>query len=144
MEIYGKILDAAGNPIAGASIQRMYPTGENYSSVVISATDGSFNGRVPDRSYFWVVSKPGYLSLPVNLANALHDRPDLPFNVHLETDPSVGIEEEVFTSEEYAAMQENNNAPAWLWILGGATVGAVGLWYLGSPRTKVKLRKILK
>jgi hypothetical protein len=138
MEIFGKVVDERGAPIQGASIQRYYPTGEIYSSVIASGSGGLFNGRVPDRNYFWTVSAPGYLTLPVSLENALHDRADLPIVVQLEPDPMIAA----------AVMPEPVNlrdetSPV-IWIAGGIAIGAGALWIFGDNRTKVKIRKIFK
>jgi hypothetical protein len=140
MEIYGKIVNEKGEPIGGAGVQRYYPTGENYSAVITSSSDGSFNGRVPDRDYYWIVSAPGYLPLPVSLANALHDRPDLPIIVGLEPDPVVATLP-IAMPDQPADL--GDPAPAWVWVAGGAAACAAALWFFASPREKVKLRKIL-
>lgn len=144
MEIYGKVINQKGEPIVGASIQRYYPGGEIYSAAIISALDGSFLAPVPGTSYYWVVSAPGYLSTPVSLQNATTFNYSSPVVAQLEPDPSVGVAvNDYLTSEEWEAMQANQKVPAIVWILGGAAAAAAGVALFGSPRLKVKLRKIL-
>lgn len=137
MEIYGVVKDGRGYPITGASVQRFYPTGENYSSVVPVGASGMFNAPVPDTSYFWKVSAPGYIARPVSLENALHNRPDAPLLVTLENDPMLEVPApvEVFEDIEYNPIA---------WGVGGAGVAAAALWFFGGARTKVKMRKIFK
>lgn len=136
MEIYGVIKDVRGFPVAG-SVQRFYPTGEIYSSVIPVSDTGMFNAPVPERDYYWIVSAPGYLPRPVSLESALHNRPDLPMTVTLEIDPSLEVIEpvEVFEDVEYNPIA---------WGVGGATVAAAALWFFGGARAKVKMRKIFK
>jgi hypothetical protein len=139
MEIYGKVINEKGDPVSGASIQRYYPDGQAYSSVIPSSIDGSFNGRVPDRNYFWVISAPGYLSLPVSLENALHDRADLPIVVQLEADPSLALS----VSPPPIQQEEEQISPVW-YFAGGVAIAGGALWYLSDNRTKVKIRKIFQ
>lgn len=137
MEIYGIVEDVRGFPVKGATVTRFYPTGEVYSSVIPVGDTGMFNGRVPERDYYWTVSAPGYLTRPVSLENALHDRSDLPMRVTLEADPSLEVIEPV---EVYEDVEYNPIA----WGVGGATVAAAALWFFGGARARVKMRKIFK
>jgi len=136
MEIWGKIVDENGAPIAGASLQRYYPDGQIYSSVLASADSGLVNGRVPGREYYWIVSAPGYLPMPVSLAEAVNDRPDLPIVVRLEADPLLA---EIIPGDNLPG----EKIPAAVWIVGGAAATVAALWFLGSPRDKVKMRKLI-
>lgn len=77
MEIYAVVVDAvSGEPLQGATVQRLYPDKQIYSSPILSDENGWFNGRVPGRDYFWKITHAGYKPLLYPLTNAVHDGPD--------------------------------------------------------------------
>lgn len=136
MEIWGIVKDQRGFPIREAMIQRYYPTGEIYSSPVLSGEGGLFNGRVPQDDHYWIVSAPGFLPRPISLEGVHTNDISTPILVTLEADPMTAVKVEM---QEPAV---TNYSPV-LWGIGGAAAAAVGLWYLGNKRDKVKMRKII-
>lgn len=138
MEIYGQVTTEAGEPIKGASIYRIFPTGETYSAVVPSGEGGYFNGRVPDPSYYWMVTAPGYLSMPVAVPEFENNIAD-PVIVKLVRDPAALMHGSPVVHPDPPAQF----SPA-LAVLLGAGVGTVALWFIGDRRTKVKMRKIFR
>lgn len=140
MEIWGIVKDVRGYPVANASVQRYYPTGEVYSSVIVSGDSGLFNGRVPNDLHYWLVSAPGYLPRPISLEGLATNDITAPVLVTLEDDPLLTAAVQPRPSMPDLSM----SAAPLLWGVGGAAVAAAGLWYIGGNRDKVKMRKIFK
>jgi hypothetical protein len=135
MEIFGIVRDESGAPVAGAQVQRYYPTGEAYSAPVESASNGFFNGRVPGTDYFWRVSSPGFITQPVSLEGAVSNNEGAPIIVTLERDPLLEIQ---FLPEPVVV----EKPPVAVYVVGGAAAALAAVWLLGSPRDKVRIRKI--
>lgn len=86
MEIWGRAVDAStGTPLPGATVQRYYANGAVYSDAIVADANGLFNGRVPDNSYYWVVTNVSYKPTTAPLTQAVSsDTPQV--TVRLERD----------------------------------------------------------
>lgn len=67
MEIFGTVINEAGDPVPFATVQRRYPDGQDYSNALMADMNGYFNGRVPDDSYTWIITSVGYKPVEVSL-----------------------------------------------------------------------------
>lgn len=93
MEIYADVVDAQDlAPVPFATIQRHYPDSQGggvYSSPIVANENGQFNGRVPARDYYWIVTSAGYMPQKYTLENAVSDMPNNPLIVKLQRNDSL-------------------------------------------------------
>lgn len=71
MELTAYIYDAkTKQPVPYATLQVLYPDGQNYASPKIADANGKVDGRCPDTSYKWLISSVGYSDRIIELTGA--------------------------------------------------------------------------
>lgn len=136
MEIYADAVNIAdSSPVAYATVQRLYPDGQAYSSPIIADVNGSFNGRVPDTSFKWLITSAGYLPTTVSLTNAVDNDQDRghPFVVRMTPNDMLP---EVVVTPGSNNQEAGSKTPVVAWALAAA-VGA----YIANDQGWIKLWK---